>query len=58
MRHFSVTSLTIHYQLNAETVQTQKQLFPCPGGKTWKVVLADGAGNNVWEPGQYGWAEV
>ena len=27
-------------------------------GKTWKVTLADGAGNNVWEPGQYGWAEV
>ena len=27
-------------------------------GKTWKVTLADGAGNNVWMPGQYGWAEV
>lgn len=23
-------------------------------GKTWKVQLADGAGNNVWVPGQYG----
>ena len=27
-------------------------------GKAWKVVLADGAGNNVWTPGEYGWAEV
>ena len=27
-------------------------------GKTWKVTLADGAGNNVWEPGQYGWQEI
>ena len=27
-------------------------------GKTWKVTLADGAGNNIWVPGQYGWAEV
>ncbi len=27
-------------------------------GKTWKVTLADGAGNNVWEPGAYGWGEV
>ena len=28
------------------------------GGKTWKVTLADGAGNNVWTPGEYGWTEV
>ena len=27
-------------------------------GKTWKVTLADGAGNNVYEPGEYGWTEV
>ena len=27
-------------------------------GKAWKVTLADGAGNNVWVPGQYGWGEV
>ena len=27
-------------------------------GKTWVVTLADGAGNNTWAPGVYGWAEV
>ena len=27
-------------------------------GKTWKVTLADGAGNNVYEPGVYGWQEI
>ena len=27
-------------------------------GKTWKVTLADGAGNNIWAPGAYGWAEI
>ena len=27
-------------------------------GKTWKVTLADGSGNNVWTPGEYGWTEV
>lgn len=27
-------------------------------GFTWKVTQADGSGNNVWEPGDYGWAEV
>ena len=27
-------------------------------GKTLKVTLADGAGNNVWVPGQYGWGDV
>ena len=27
-------------------------------GSTWKVTLADGAGNNVWEPGAYGWEVV
>lgn len=25
---------------------------------TLKVTQADGAGNNVWEPGAYGWTEV
>lgn len=28
------------------------------GGFTWKVTQADGAGNNVWQPGVYGWAKV
>ena len=27
-------------------------------GETWRVVLADGAGNNVWMPGQYGWEAI
>jgi len=27
-------------------------------GKTWEVTQADGAGNNVWEPGVFGWTEV
>jgi len=27
-------------------------------GFTWKVTQADGAGNNVWEPGVFGWAKV
>ena len=27
-------------------------------GKTWVVTLADGAGNNTWPPGVYGWTEV
>ena len=26
--------------------------------KTWRVTQADGAGNNVWEPGVFGWTEV
>ena len=28
------------------------------GGFTWNVTQADGAGNNVWQPGVYGWTEV
>ena len=27
-------------------------------GETWRVVLADVAGNNVWMPGQYGWEAI
>jgi hypothetical protein len=27
-------------------------------GKTWTVTAADGAGNNVWEPGVFGWTAV
>jgi hypothetical protein len=27
-------------------------------GKTWRVTQADGSGNNVWEPGVFGWTEV
>ncbi len=27
-------------------------------GFTWKVTGADGAGNNVWEPGVFGWTKV
>jgi len=27
-------------------------------GKTWRVSQADGAGNNVWTPGQFGWIQV
>lgn len=27
-------------------------------GSTWHVTQADGAGNNVWEPGVFGWSQV
>lgn len=27
-------------------------------GQTWQVSQADGAGNNVWEPGVFGWTVV
>ena len=27
-------------------------------GQDWYVSAADGAGNNVWEPGTYGWTVV
>jgi hypothetical protein len=27
-------------------------------GFTWQVSQADGAGNNVWEPGVFGWVQV
>lgn len=27
-------------------------------GFTWKVTQADGSGNNVWEPGVFGWTKV
>jgi len=27
-------------------------------GSTWQVSQADGAGNNIWEPGVYGWVIV
>lgn len=27
-------------------------------GKTWECTEVDGAGNNTWEPGVYGWTEV
>lgn len=27
-------------------------------GKVWECTAVDGAGNNTWEPGVYGWTEV
>jgi hypothetical protein len=27
-------------------------------GQTWRVTQADGAGNNVWQPGVFGWTQV
>ena len=27
-------------------------------GKTWKVTQADGSGNNIWQPGVFGWSEL
>ena len=27
-------------------------------GKTWICTEVDGAGNNIWEPGVYGWSEA
>lgn len=27
-------------------------------GKTWECTAVDGNGNNVWEPGVYGWTEI
>lgn len=28
------------------------------GGFTWQVTQADGSGNNVWEPGVFGWTQT
>jgi hypothetical protein len=28
------------------------------GGFTWKVTQADGSGNNVWQPGVFGWTKI
>jgi len=28
------------------------------GGQTWRVSQGDGAGNNVWQPGVFGWVQV
>ena len=28
------------------------------GGFTWKVTQADGSGNNVWQPGVFGWTKL
>ena len=28
------------------------------GGKSWKVSQADGSGNNVWQPGVFGWVQI
>lgn len=27
-------------------------------GKVWECTAVDGGGNNIWEPGVYGWTEV
>jgi hypothetical protein len=27
-------------------------------GFTWKVTQADGSGNNIWEPGVFGWTKI
>lgn len=27
-------------------------------GKTWECTMVDGGGNNIWEPGVYGWEVV
>lgn len=27
-------------------------------GKTWECTEVDGAGNNTWKPGDYGWTEI
>ena len=27
-------------------------------GNTWEVTQADGSGNNVWEPGVFGWTQI
>ena len=27
-------------------------------GRKWQVTQADGAGNNVWEPGVFGWTDI
>ena len=27
-------------------------------GKTWRVSQADGAGNNTWKPGAFGWTQI
>jgi hypothetical protein len=41
--------------LNPFTEQNDECMWK---GKKWYVTDADGAGNNVWEPGVYGWSET
>lgn len=41
--------------LNPFTNKPDESTF---GGKSWKVSQADGSGNNVWQPGAFGWVEV
>jgi hypothetical protein len=41
--------------LNPFTNQNDECMF---NGKKWFVTAGDAAGNNVWQPGVYGWSEV
>jgi hypothetical protein len=41
--------------LNPFTGQPDKATH---NGQTWRVSQADGAGNNVWAPGAFGWVVV
>lgn len=40
---------------NAFTGQPDRCTY---GGKAWRVSQTDGSGNNVWQPGTFGWTEV
>lgn len=37
---------------------TGKGDYSLHNGRKWQVTQADGAGNNVWEPGVFGWTDV
>ncbi len=41
--------------VNAFTGQPDRVTF---NGQTWRVSQADGSGNNVWQPGVFGWVIV
>lgn len=32
--------------------------FSIHNGRKWQVTQADGSGNNVWEPGVFGWSDI
>lgn len=47
-----IDSFDAYKLVNPFTGQPDKTSF---GGQTWFVSQADGSGNNVWQPGAFGW---
>ena len=37
---------------------TGKGDYSLHNGRKWQVTQADGAGNNIWEPGVFGWTDI